>query len=187
MTEQLLVLEIGGGPKPQAKPIWPDAVMETMDADEKYNPTYLHNAVTMPDELANRYDHVLASHVLEHFPWFMTDKVLLEWKKVVKPGGYLHVIVPSLEWAAKQILSEHPSKAIYPHMKAGQTTQYDYHLSGFMMRSLRSIFDIVGMAVVRARSGAYTIKVVGELMEAEQHYICGQKKVSDDNISRSDA
>lgn len=181
--ENMIVLEIGGGPKPQAAVIWKDAVIETMDADEQYNPTYVHNAVNMPDDLADRFDHVFASHVLEHFPWFLTDKVLTEWAKVVKPGGYLHVVVPSLEWAAKEILSEHPSKAIYPHLYAGQTTQWDYHLSGFMMRSLRAIFDTIGLAVVRARSGRYTLMVLGTQMEAEQHYVCGQKKVKHDDIS----
>lgn len=38
------------------------------------------------------YDYVIASHVLEHF--FDPAKTLKEWLRVVKPGGYVFVILP---------------------------------------------------------------------------------------------
>lgn len=47
------------------------------------------------DELPFResaWDFVLSSHVLEHFP--DPIKALLEWRRIVRPGGYLFMIVP---------------------------------------------------------------------------------------------
>ncbi len=43
----------------------------------------------LPDESE---DFVLSSHVLEHF--YDTIGALLEWNRVIKPGGYMFAIVP---------------------------------------------------------------------------------------------
>ena len=150
-----------------------------MDADAQYNPTYECDARTIPEELLGKYDHVLASHVLEHFPWFDTIAVLTNWRGLLKPQGRLHVVVPSLEWVAEQILAEHPSKAVLPHLHAGITTPWDVHLASFTMRHLRASFENAGFAVVRARTGDYPIRVGADsegqdiIEVAQQHYACG--------------
>jgi predicted SAM-dependent methyltransferase len=177
MNTKLKVLEIGAGPKPQAHTIWEDADIETMDADKKYNPTHLHDAQTIPEELYEKYDALLASHVLEHFPHWQTFTVLSEWVKAVKVGtGSLHVVVPSFEWAAEQALSEHPSPATLPHLFGGIATPWDAHMTAFTMRHLRVLFEHAGLAVTRARTGPYPINAYGNVVQAEQHYICGVRK-----------
>jgi len=173
----LKILEIGAGPKPGAATIWPDAEIETMDTDAQYKPTYLHDAATMPEELNERFDALLASHVLEHFPHWKTADVLKEWKKAVKVNtGQVHVVVPSFEWAAEQALSEHPSRGTLPHLFGGITTQWDVHMTAFTMRHLRALFEYCGLAVIRARTGKYPINAYGQVVEAEQHYVCGIRK-----------
>ncbi len=42
----------------------------------------------------NSFDLVYASHILEHVPWYQVQKILEEWKRVIKPGGYLEIWVP---------------------------------------------------------------------------------------------
>ena len=179
---KLRVLEIGAGPKPQAKKLLPDTFVETMDVDPQYNPTYLHDAATIPTELYGKFDLVFASHVLEHFPWYETHNILKEWRKALRVGGELHVLVPSLEWAAEQILSGHPSKAINGHLYAGSMTEWDVHKAGFTLPILRAHFEHARFAVAMAQSGPYPIRIVGEIMQAEQHYIIGQKASGDDYV-----
>ena len=176
---KLRVLEIGAGPKPQAKKLLPDTFIETMDIDPQYKPTYLHDAATIPQELYGKFDLVFASHVLEHFPWYETHNVLVEWRKALRVGGELHVLVPSLEWAAEQILSGHPSKAINGHLYAGSQTQWDVHKAGFTLPILRAHFEHARLAVAMAESGPYPIAIMGEVMRAEQHYIIGRKGSDD--------
>jgi SAM-dependent methyltransferase len=48
-------------------------------------------ALKFPD---NTFDVIYASHVLEHIPWYVTERVLREWIRVLKPGGALEVWVP---------------------------------------------------------------------------------------------
>lgn len=172
------VLEIGPNVKPQARyiPGWENAEVLTMDADPNLKPDIVADARRMPDELAGQFDGLLASHVLEHFPWWDVENVLTSWLTVLKPGGEIHIVVPSLEWAAREILSEHTSRAMIPHLYAGVTTPWDVHLSGYTMRYLRALFDKVDIAVVAARSGEYTLMVLGNPMQAEQHYVKGIKK-----------
>jgi len=179
----LKILEIGAGPKPQAQLIWPDAEIETMDANSEFNPTYLHDAATMPEELYEKYDALLASHVLEHFPHWKTAEVLKEWKKAVKVNtGQVHIVVPSFEWAAEQALSEHPSKGTLPHLFGGIVNRWDIHMTAFTMRHLRVLFESCGLMVIRARSAPYNINAYGEIVEAEQHYICGVRKPDENNL-----
>lgn len=167
-------LEIGGGPLPQAHEIWKDDTWESMDADKQYDPDHLHDAFTeMPEELKGQFDRVFASHVLEHTPYFNAVGALRNWASLLSPTGELHVIVPSLEWAAREILKNQPSPGVFGHLYGGQTTQWDAHYGGFTLRLLRKCFEEVGLLVVRARTGEYQIGFMGKAFPAEQHYVAG--------------
>jgi len=155
-----------------------------MDIDPACNPMILHNARTMPEDLYDQFDHVFASHVLEHFSYWETVDVIREWAKVVKPDGCLHILVPSLEWAARMVLNDQPTKYVLPHLYAGHVNKWDFHLAAFTMRLLRTQFAAAGLKVVAARSGEYMINVAGDTIKAEQHYVKGVK-VKDESISNN--
>lgn len=62
--------------------------------DENCQPATV-NIVAFGDDLPfkdNTLDYVLSSHVVEHF--FDPVKALREWRRVIKPGGYIFVIAP---------------------------------------------------------------------------------------------
>lgn len=44
-----------------------------------------------------RFDFVFASHVLEDFPPHQIQQVFDEWLRLIKPGGYLVILVPDME------------------------------------------------------------------------------------------
>ena len=173
-----LVLEIGPNQKPQAQfvPEYKDAKIITLDIDAEQKPDIVCDAGQLPGELDGLLDGVFASHVLEHFSYWQTVQVLKGWIKTLKPGGALHVAVPSWEWSAREVLAENPSPALYAHTFAGQINEHDAHLSMFTMRRLRALFEQCGLSVTRARTGIYHLVAAdGQLHEAEQHYICGVK------------
>lgn len=176
----MLVVEIGANLKPQAQhvPDWKDAKILTIDIDPEQKPDIVADAEdlygTLPEELRGNLDGVFASHVLEHFSYWKTESVLSNWKSCLKEGGQLHVLVPSWEWAAREVLSERPSPALMGHSFAGQVNQWDVHLAMFTMRNLRRLFEKVGLSVIRARTGEYVLQTApGVLNKAEQHYIVG--------------
>lgn len=175
-----LCVEIGANQKPQAQFIdeWKGAKILTLDIDVKQNPDIRADAASMPVQLKGKLDGLLASHVLEHFSYWKTEQVLKGWIDCLKPEGTLHILVPSLEWAAREVLSERPSPAVYAQLFAGQVNEWDEHLTGFTMRGLRAIMERCGIQVHTARTGVYHLRVgdLGEF-EALQHYIAGSKEV----------
>lgn len=179
---QKLVLEIGPNVKPQAQliPSFEGAKILTLDVDENFKPDIVADAGDLPPELFGKFDGVLASHVLEHFSYWRTIEVLKSWGSLLKPGGELHILVPSLEWAARQILSEQPSPATISHLYAGQTTPWDVHLNGFTMRKLRQLFEHIGLNVRIARTAPYPIRAAdGNVYEAEQHYVVANNEITE--------
>jgi SAM-dependent methyltransferase len=80
-------LEIGPGP--QRLPGF-----ETMDAVARAGVDYvidLEQPLPFGDAT---FRLVYASHVLEHCPWFLTEKIFQELVRIIKPGGWLEVWVP---------------------------------------------------------------------------------------------
>lgn len=50
------------------------------------------------------FDIVYASHILEHCPWYQISEVLTEWKRIIKPGGFLEVFVPDILKISKALV-----------------------------------------------------------------------------------
>lgn len=171
------VLEIGANIRPQAHLIFTEAKIVTLDIDPNLKPDIVADAGNMPKELHGRFDGVFASHVLEHFSYWRELEVLKGWVNCLKDGGELHIVVPSAEWAAREVLSEKPSPALHGHMLAGQVNEWDVHLNIFTMRKLRVLFERAGLTVFRARTGEYSLQFNGKEYKAEQHYMAGMKGI----------
>ncbi len=48
----------------------------------------------------NSVESLLASHIIEHFPYAGIGDVLAEWHRVLKPGGSILIITPNLGYIA---------------------------------------------------------------------------------------
>ncbi len=48
----------------------------------------------------NSVEQLLASHIIEHFPYATIGAVLAEWRRVLRPGGGIHIITPNLGYIA---------------------------------------------------------------------------------------
>lgn len=195
------VLELGAYMNPQAYQLWlPPSKVEYFDLYEMegfydgtqkadhpdYDKLYkemaefyagkkIHygDASRLDEYVDDKYDVIFASHILEHFPWYDTDGVLASWVACLKPGGALHVLVPSLEWVAEETLKNKPSRALLPHLHGGISGPGDAHLCSFTMRYLRARMEKAGLAIMHAVSGPRPIRAMGEDEESDQHYCVG--------------
>ena len=82
-------LEIGG----EEHPAYPEYTQ--FDNVDTWGAAIIGDAGCLFDYVqASSYDHVYARNVLEHFSWRATKDIILEWLRVVKPGGVLEIVVP---------------------------------------------------------------------------------------------
>ena len=58
----------------------------------------------LPDAYA---DEIMAIHVVEHFWVWEVENILVEWKRVLKPGGRLVLELPDLLKAARLLIKSH--------------------------------------------------------------------------------
>jgi len=61
----------------------------------------------------NELDFIVSSHTLEHMP--DTKKTLLEWKRVIKPGGIIGIVVPDGEETPKCLSSSYHKVNLGPN------------------------------------------------------------------------
>jgi predicted SAM-dependent methyltransferase len=78
--------------------------------DAKRSATLLRHDCRKPLPLPpNTADHILCSHFLEHVYPNEAKEILTGFRKILKPGGTLHIIVPDLEYQVNQYVQERQS------------------------------------------------------------------------------
>jgi SAM-dependent methyltransferase len=85
-------LEIGPGLSPYCDPKTTMFLEKHPQAANGYRSAQIvadANEIPVPDE---RFDYLFSSHVLEHMP--DTVRTLKEWRRVLKPGGVLFLVLP---------------------------------------------------------------------------------------------
>jgi predicted SAM-dependent methyltransferase len=117
---------------------------------DKYYP-----GVAVPSDMAvlpyppESVDEVYCSHTLEHLTYAEHKPALLEWMRVLKPGGKVVVIVPSMDYVAAIWLHGGDREYAQHIMFGGQTGPGDVHLSGFRPEDLRDLLTTCGFTVSR--------------------------------------
>ncbi len=95
-------------------------------------------------------DLVYACHVLEHVSHRETRAALVEWRRVLKPGGVLRLSVPDFDLLVDAYLAEgrDVDKVVKPVL-GGQRAGHDFHGALFTERSLRGALSGAGFTEVR--------------------------------------
>ena len=130
--------------------------------------TEIDSSTLLPGKKRTDYDSVLGYMCLQLVTPDQVLNTVKAWVAALKDGGELTVMVPSLEWAAVQILIGDPSRATQAHLFGGESI----HRSGFTMMDLRTVCQVAGVAVTHAATNTYTI----DENEAELHTVRGVKK-----------
>jgi hypothetical protein len=93
-------------------------------------------------------DEIRASHILEHFPHAMTQAILCDWVKALKPGGSLKVAVPDFRVIAQNYL-DGMGLPTQGYVMGGQVDEYDFHKAIFDDIALREEMRNAGLRNIR--------------------------------------
>jgi hypothetical protein len=141
-------------------------------AQELFQQEEIDIAATGPDKKQKEYDALLSYMTLARVPFRKVDEVVKSWVDALKQGGEIVIFVPSLEWAAVQILSPERSPALILHLYGMQTKPSEFNSCAFTFLDLRSMCSLAGIAVTHASTGEY---MIGE-HACECHSVRGIKK-----------
>lgn len=85
------------------KQIWPNWMLY-----DKYfqHPQVINIDMCDNDLESDSFDVVFSSHSLEHNCFHLAKKTILNWKRILKTGGVVHLAVPDLENIMKIMLDE---------------------------------------------------------------------------------
>ncbi len=137
-------------------------------------------SLSFPDAYA---DQILSVHVVEHFYQWEIRPVLLEWVRVLKPGGKLILELPNLLNAAKELL-RHPEKAAQADREGALTMWVLYgdpawkdplmcHRWGYTPNSMKQLLVDLGLEHVRQEPAQFKKR------EPRDMRIVGQKPVNE--------
>lgn len=132
-----------------------------LDVLGQRHPDVVSRVERLPFGDGQAFDLVRASHILEHFPPQQCPEVLAEWRRVIKPGGYLVICVPDFirqSWLA--VLDRgrlDPNSPRYNRDMIGGHFALDLppefrHQSMFSQESLTVILEAAGFKVLGRQS-----------------------------------
>lgn len=99
-------------------------------------------------------DEIHASHLLEHFGKNEVLPLLKEWRRVLKSGGILNLVVPDLTWCLKNWLESHEKEGYPLAMIYGlQSNDGEYHKTGFTAETLKRFLVDAGFGRIRISHG----------------------------------
>ena len=109
---------------------------EILDALPGAHVTHVCNANDLSKFPDNTFIEIYASHVVEHLDYKdELSTTLVEWMRVLKPGGKLYVSVPDLDVLSGMILDKKRLSVeerffVMRMIFGGHGDQYDYHVTG---------------------------------------------------------
>ena len=95
-------------------------------------------------------DEIRASHILEHFSFTQTADVLLDWCRVLKPGGLLRVAVPDFDVIAAAYTGDNPDGIPVEQVILGaHHDKDDYHKAIFNRDKLTELLRGAGFGDIQ--------------------------------------
>lgn len=94
------------------------------------------------------FDHVYASHVIEHFQHNEIDSLVNEWVSVLKKGGKIEIRCPDLR-ARAFIFSILGREQDIINIYGEQNYPYNFHKTGFSYKILKQMLSNIGIVHIR--------------------------------------
>ena len=175
------ILDIGSGVASVASVVFDDIQDKQIvraDVNPDLKPDVIFDITkSLPEELKGQFDIVYCSHMMEHID---RNKVFAAMDNLIaaaKDMGEIWVIVPSMEWAANEILRGRDGIHIQGHIFGGQSNEWEYHRSGFTLSALRFLFESRKILVRKAYQAPFTLGYENREFQCVQNVVIGLKYV----------
>ncbi len=173
------ILDVGSGPESVAAQIF-DSIAEKeivrLDTDPALNPDVIHDITQpFPEELRSQFDLVLAAHVFEHIERNRVVETFRNVISAVKNHGEVWIIVPSLEWAANEVINKRDGAHVQALLFGSQENEYQLHKCAFTLASLRQMVELCGLIVRKAYQSQFTVFVNGREFQCIQNIVIGAR------------
>jgi SAM-dependent methyltransferase len=171
-AQSRVLLNVGCGfpntsrvPKYFQTPLWQEV---RYDIDPQVQPHVVGSITDMSAIASGCIDALWSSHNLEHLHGFEVPLALAEFRRILKPQGYLLLTLPDMRAIAREIALDRISQTLY-NSKAGDITALDMvfghqasiaqgnhymaHRTGFTANSLALCLQEAGFDEVRVHEG----------------------------------
>jgi len=168
------LLHAGCGSKTNKPPYEFAAYKEVrLDCNPQVAPDVVASIVAMPMIADASYDALFASHVLEHLYAHEVAMALLEFARVLKPGGKIMIQVPDLEAVGSRLALDQADHVVYTsHIGAitpldilyghqgsvGTGNLFMAHKTGFTRSVLKTRLQAAGFSKVELEREQFEIK-----------------------------
>lgn len=130
-----LYLDVGCGDRP-----YEDGIHDWVHLDERPLPhvEYVGDAEDLRKCVGETTcREILARHILEHFSWRDTVRILENWRSCLVPGGQLRIEVPNFEWQSMALASaERSDEEMVEYVFGSQDYPGNFHKAAFTPRLL---------------------------------------------------
>ena len=175
------ILDIGSGVASVASVVFDDIQDKQIvraDVNPDLKPDVIFDITKpLPEELKGQFDIVYCSHMMEHIDRNKVFTAMDNLISAAKDMGEIWVIVPSMEWAANEILRGRDGIHIQGHIFGGQSNEWEYHRSGFTLSALRFLFESRKILVRKAYQAPFTLGYENQEFQCVQNVVIGLKYV----------
>jgi SAM-dependent methyltransferase len=181
VTTQILDIGSGIGNEGMIKAYFggdKDKIVTRLDINPAVKPDILHDILQpLPEEYRGKFDVVYSCHVLEHMARAEVFPVMRNMASAVRNMGEVWIIVPDIVWAAQQIVAGKDGMQVqgllYGAQRAGNP--WDLHKSGFSLRALRRMMEIIGLVVKRAYQEPFIMLMEDKQFDCVQNICIGAR------------
>lgn len=147
------ILHAGCGPTPL--PDWIQGEETRLDIDSRCKPDIVAPMTNLGE--IGPFDMVFCSHALEHLAPQGAMDALMEFRRVLNPGGRVMIIVPNLEGIEPTFDVVYETEAgepitgfdmIYGNLKRAATNPFMAHRCGFVTATLENALEAAGFTQV---------------------------------------
>lgn len=135
-----------------------------INVDERRNLTALDVATNLNQGLPFKdecCDYILASDIIEHFPYAKTKAIIREWVRVLKKGGVIEFRLPNLAYICQQYINGRDAKVVSWLLYGGQDYPGNFHYVGFDRKWFSSVCEKCGLKEVEYREAGSNFEMKG--------------------------